>query len=279
MSEPLLDLEHLTVRYPIRGRRGYFQAVSDVSFSVTAGETVGLVGESGSGKSTIGRAILGLVNSAEGVIRFDGEDITHAARPRRRILARELQVIFQDPNSSLNPVRTIGASLSEPLLALGTASRSEIRQRTSRMLERVGLPDDALDRYPGQFSGGQRQRIAIARALILEPRLIVCDEPVSALDLSIQAQVINLLASFQRELGVSYLFIAHDLAVVRHLSNRIVVLKSGHVEEYGTAREIYERPKAEYTRALLRAAPVSDPRIQRRRSLSDSKSIASTSGH
>ena len=279
MNEPLLDVEHLSVRYPARGRRGHFQAVTDVSFSIAAGQTLGLVGESGSGKSTIGRAVLGLVDAAEGSIRFNGEDITHATRPRRRILARELQVIFQDPNSSLNPVRTIGASLSEPLLAQGKASRAEIRQRTRAMLGRVGLPADALDRYPGQFSGGQRQRIAIARALILEPRLIVCDEPVSALDLSIQAQVINLLASFQRELGVSYLFIAHDLAIVRHLSTRIVVLKSGHVEEYGTAREIYERPRAEYTRALLRAAPVSDPRIQRRRSLLDSKSLAPPTGH
>jgi peptide/nickel transport system ATP-binding protein len=279
MNEPLLNVEHLSVRYPGRGRRSPFQAVSDVSFSIAAGETLGLVGESGSGKSTIGRAILGLVNTSGGVIRFDGEDITHAPRSRRRILARDLQVIFQDPNSSLNPVRTIGASLSEPLVAQGEASRSEIRQRTSIMLRRVGLPEDARDRYPGQFSGGQRQRIAIARALILEPRLIVCDEPVSALDLSIQAQVINLLDSFQRELGVSYLFIAHDLAVVRHLSNRIVVLRAGRVEEHGMAREIYERPQAEYTRALLRAAPVSDPRIQRRRSLSDSRSIASPSGH
>ncbi|MFC4471742.1 ABC transporter ATP-binding protein [Streptomyces xiangluensis] len=259
----LLNVRGLRVDYG-RGR-GAVRAVDDVSLSVAPGETVGLVGESGSGKSTIGRAIVGLTPVADGAITFDGEDITHARGGRRRELSASLQMVFQDPYSSLNPAKTVGATLVEPLLARREIDPRERPALVRQALERVGLAPEAAGRYPAQFSGGQRQRIAIARALVASPRLVVCDEPVSALDLSIQAQVMNLLADLQAELGLSYLFIAHDLGVVRYLSQRIVVLYRGQVMESGPASLVYARPAHPYTQALIAAAPIPDPKAARAR--------------
>jgi ABC-type microcin C transport system duplicated ATPase subunit YejF len=264
-TTPLLAVDDLTVTYP--GRHGAsVRAVDAVSFTIDRHQTLGLVGESGSGKSTIGRAILGLAPVAGGRIVYDGRDITHLSTRQRRPLSRELQVIFQDPYGSLNPTRTIGQTLAESLRASGER-REDVAMRVSDVLEEVGLPPEAARRYPTRFSGGQRQRIAIARAVIGRPRLIVCDEPVSALDLSVQAQVLNLLAGLQTRLGLSYLFISHDLAVVRHLCSDVMVLYRGSVVERGTAAEIYDSPKETYTRRLLDAAPIPDPVRQRSRSL------------
>ena len=263
-AQPLLHVDRLQVQYPVRGRPP-FRAVDDVTFAVGARETVGLVGESGSGKTTIANAVLGFVPAAAGTIEFDGQDITGAGRERRRQLSASLQVVFQNPYSSLNPARTIGETLSETLRPHGRLSKAEAAGRTASILERVGLDPAAAGRYPNQFSGGQRQRIAIARALIVRPRLVICDEPVSSLDLSVQAQVLNLLRGLQDELGLSYLFISHDLAVVRHISTRVVVLYRGRVMEAGPAAVVYSRPAHPYTRALLRAAPVPDPNQQRAR--------------
>jgi peptide/nickel transport system ATP-binding protein len=262
----ILELRDLVVEFTRRRGAPPLRAVDGVSFDVRAGETVGLVGQSGSGKTTIGRAILGLVAPTAGSILFDGREITHAGFRERRALSAHLQVVFQDPYSSLNPTRKIGQTLAEPLTVHLKLGKEEIAERVREGLERVGLPAGAAERYPAQFSGGQRQRIAIARALMLSPRLVICDEPVTALDLSVQAQVLNLLAELQRELALSYLFIAHDLAVVRYLSHRIVVLNKGRVVESGPADEVYRRPTHPYTQALLAAAPVPDPAIQRGRS-------------
>ncbi len=261
---PLLQVQDLRVdfRQP-RGR--VFQALKGVSLHIGRGETVGLVGESGSGKTTIGRVILGQTPATAGRVVYDGEDITHAGRQRRRALGREIQVVFQDPIGSLNPARTVGDTLAEPLLAAGGVGAAEIRQRIADILQRVGLPADTADRYPGQFSGGQRQRIAIARAVIGRPRLVVCDEPVSALDLSVQAQVLNLLNELQRSLGLSLLFISHDLTVVRHVSHRTVVLYRGEIVEQGEAARVHESPQHPYTQALLAASPVPHPVLQRQR--------------
>jgi len=261
---PLLDVGGLTVRFR-GGRKASFTAVDGVSFQIEAGECLGLVGESGSGKTTIGRAILGLTPVAGGQIYFDGQDIAHVQGKRRRALGVDLQVVFQNPYGSLNPARTVGDTLAEPLKVRRGMSRSDIRARVTEMLTRVGLSADAARRYPAQFSGGQRQRIAIARALMMSPRLVICDEPVSSLDLSIQAQVLNLLRQLRTELSVSYLFIAHDLAVVRNTSQRIVVLYRGRVMETGPAEVVYDSPSHPYTRALLAAAPVADPQEQRER--------------
>jgi ABC-type oligopeptide transport system ATPase subunit len=262
----LLEVSALTVRY----RRTI--ALRDVSLTVAPGETVALVGESGSGKSTLGNAILGLVPAAAGSIRFDGTDITgfgitgFSAR-RRRPLTKDIQAVFQDPYGSLNPVRPVGQALAEPLLAHEKLSRAATAARVSAALERVGLSADAAARYPAQFSGGQRQRIAIARALMLSPRLIVCDEPLSALDLSVQAQVLNLLTAVQRESGVGYLFITHDLAIVPHIAHRVVVLYQGRVVETGPVSQVCDHPSDPYTRRLIAAAPVPDPALQRARRL------------
>ena len=263
-AHPLLGVDHLRVEYPVRGRPPA-RAVDDVTFAIGPRETVGLVGESGSGKTSIASAVLGLVPAAAGTITFDGEDVTGASRDRRRRLSASLQVVFQDPYSSLNPSRTIGATLSETLRPHGSPSKSEAAQRVASILERVGLDPAAADRYPTQFSGGQRQRIAIARALIVRPRMVICDEPVSSLDLSVQAQVLNLLRSLQDELGLSYLFISHDLAVVRHISMRVVVLYRGRVMEAGPAAAVYSRPAHPYTRALLQSVPIPNPNLQRAR--------------
>ncbi len=260
-----LDVRELTVEFRQSRRIPPLRAVDGVSLEIAAGETLGLVGESGSGKSTLGRAILGLTPVASGSVSFEGKDITRAGLRERRALSSRMQVVFQDPYSSLNPTRTIGQTLAEPLLVHRGPDRAGTAGQVRAMLDRVGMPADTADRYPSQFSGGQRQRIAIARALMLSPDLVICDEPVSALDLSIQAQVMNLLGELQRELGLSYLFIAHDLAVVRHLSHRIVVLYRGQVMETGPAVQVYSRPAHPYTEALLAAAPVPDPEQQHAR--------------
>jgi peptide/nickel transport system ATP-binding protein len=257
VSTDLLSVERLCVDY--RARHCQVRAVDNVTLDVGVNETVGLVGESGSGKTTIARAVLGLTRVTAGTVRFEGEDVTHASRSRRRELSKHLQVVFQDPYGSLSPTRTVEQTLAEPLLAHGIASRQAARDQVTSMLERVGLSADALRRYPREFSGGQRQRIAIARALMPSPRLVICDEPVSALDLSVQAQVLNLLRGLQQEFRLGYLFIAHNLAVVRHMSHRIVVLYRGAVMEAGPAEAVYNRPGHPYTRALLQAVPIADP--------------------
>ena len=263
-TQPLLQVQDVRVDFA-QGKGQVFQALKGVSLDIHAGETVGLVGESGSGKTTMGRVILGLTESTSGKVLFDGEDITHASNARRRTLGRDIQVVFQDPYGSLNPARTVGDTLAEPLLSDKSLSKQVIDQRIAEVLQRVGMPVDTAQRYPGQFSGGQRQRIAIARAVIAKPRLIVCDEPVSALDLSVQAQVLNLLKELQQSMGLAMLFISHDLTVVRHVSHRTVVLYRGDIVEQGDAAQVHEHPQHPYTRALLAAAPVPDPLVQRER--------------
>ncbi|WP_319035047.1 dipeptide ABC transporter ATP-binding protein [Microbacterium sp. LRZ72] len=258
-APPLLAVEDLKVAFRQGAFREPFHALKGVSLDVRPGETVGLVGESGSGKTTIGRAILGLTPAASGRVIFDGEDITHASARRRRELSTDIQVVFQDPYSSLDPRLTIGQILEEPLKAHGVYRGAAARRRVTELLDRVHLPADALQRRPSEFSGGQRQRIAIARALAMSPRLIVCDEALSALDLSTQARVVELLHDIQRDTGVAYLFIGHDLAVVRNISDRVVVLYRGEVMETGDPETIGASPRHPYTRRLLLAAPVPDP--------------------
>jgi ABC-type oligopeptide transport system ATPase subunit len=263
MSSALLQVNDLSVTF--KSGRQEFHALKGVSLSINAGETLGLVGESGSGKTTIGKVILGQLEASGGQIIFDGEDITHAKRERRRSLGRDIQVVFQDPYGSLNPVRTIGDTLAEPLL-MQTALTSQDRQRkVAEVLAQVGMPQDTARRYPAQFSGGQRQRIAIARAVIGRPRLVVCDEPVSGLDLSVQAQVLNLLNDLQKSMGLALLFISHDLTVVRHVSHRTAVLYRGDIVEMGAAAQVHDEHAHAYTKALLSAAPVPDPIAQKER--------------
>jgi peptide/nickel transport system ATP-binding protein len=260
-EKPLLDVQDLKVVFT-SGKKE-FQALKGVNLSIDAGETLGLVGESGSGKTTIGKVILGQVPATSGRIVFEGEDITHATRERRRTLGRDIQVVFQDPYGSLNPARSIGDTLSEPLLAQTMLTRQDMARKIAEILDQVGMPQDTASRYPAQFSGGQRQRIAIARAVIGRPRLVVCDEPVSALDLSVQAQVLNLLNDLQKSMGLALLFISHDLTVVRHVSRRTAVLYRGDIVEQGDALQIHDNPQHAYTQALLSAAPVPDPLVQR----------------
>ncbi len=262
---PLLEIDDLTVTYRRGLRRPPLVANDAISLRLGRGETLGIVGESGSGKSTLGDAVLGFAPVASGSIRFGGEELVGASSRRRRELTKSIQVIFQNPYGSLNPAKPIGATLGEPLAAHGLARGREAVERVAHWLEVVGLSPDAVRKYPREFSGGQRQRIAIARALLVEPDLIVCDEAVSALDLSIQAQILNLLLDLQDRLGVSYLFITHDMAVVEHMSDRIAVMHRGRIVEEGSAHEIVHAPTAEYTRALLAAAPSPDPRVQRER--------------
>ena len=265
MSDHLLDVRELRVAYPGRGFRAKpVEVLHGVSLAIGKGETVGVVGESGSGKTTIGRAVLGLVPTSGGSVTFDGRDITHLAGRRRRALARDIQVVFQDPYSSLNPSLTVGDILSEPLVVQGV-SRRDAQSRIRTLLDQVGLPADAAQRLPREFSGGQRQRVAIARALALKPKLIVCDEPVSALDLSTQARVLDLLVDIQKSTGVAYLFISHDLAVVRHVSHRVSVVYRGDIVESGPAETVTTAPEHPYTRRLMLAAPVADPARQRQR--------------
>jgi ABC-type oligopeptide transport system ATPase subunit len=265
MTEQLLTVNGLKVAFPGRGFRAKpVEVLHGVDLEITKGEVVGLVGESGSGKTTIGRAVLGLVKASAGTIHFRSEDITHASAKRRRQLAKQIQVIFQDPYSSLNPALTVGDILSEPLIVQG-ATEKDARRKVGGVLDRVGLPKDAASRLPREFSGGQRQRVAIARALAPEPELIVCDEAVSALDLSTQAIVLELLQEIQRNTGVSLLFISHDLAVVRHISDRVAVIYKGNIVETGTATDVTSRPEHPYTRRLLFASPLADPVRQRER--------------
>jgi peptide/nickel transport system ATP-binding protein len=260
-TSPLLEVRNLVVRY---GKKATVSAVDDVSFTIGRGETVGLVGESGSGKTTIGRAILGLTPVTSGQILFEGRDITHAKPADRRSLQGDLRAVFQDPFSSLNPRRVIGDAIAEPLRVSG-AAKAERDRRVREVLAAVGLPAGSEARYPRQFSGGQRQRIAIARALVTDPRLVVCDEAVSALDLSTQAQVLNLLAELRRNADLGYLFIAHDIAVVEFLAQRVIVLYRGRIMEQGTAADVMLNPQNPYTRVLLAASPVPDPDEQARR--------------
>ncbi|MFC6879123.1 MULTISPECIES: ATP-binding cassette domain-containing protein [Actinomadura] len=264
-DDALLAVEGLRVSYPGKGRRAARNSVlRGVSFGVRAGETLGLVGGSGSGKTTIGRAVLGLVPVEAGAITFDGERIERAGRARRRELSRCLQVIFQDPYTSLNPSLTIGDTLSEPLLGQGYGRR-EARGRVAGLLDRVRLPADAAERLPREFSGGQRQRVAIARALAIDPRLIVCDEPVSALDLTTQQTVLELLLEIQEQTAVAYLFVSHDLSVIRFMSHRVAVVHQGRIVETGGAAEVTSRPRHPYTRGLMLSAPVADVAEQRER--------------
>jgi oligopeptide/dipeptide ABC transporter ATP-binding protein len=267
-SPVLLSVRDLVVEYRV-SRRATLRAVDGVDLTVRRGETVGVVGESGSGKSTIGRALLGLSPVSAGSIVFNGADITHADPRQRRALSSELQVVFQDPYSSLNPARTVGQTMAETLLIHERLERRTINEQVRSQLEKVGLPSDAAARYPDQFSGGQRQRIAIARALVASPRLVICDEAVSALDLSVQAQVLNLLDDLQAELHLSYLFITHDLGVVRHVSQRIVVLYSGQVMETGLTTVVHDNPVHPYSQMLVRATPLADPVLQRKRRASN----------
>jgi ABC-type glutathione transport system ATPase component len=264
-SNPLLTVDGLVVEYPGKGFRAKgFRALHGVSIQVGRGETLGLVGESGSGKTTLGRAILGLAPVTEGVITFEGRDISRATRKERRTLSSDLQVVFQDPYTSLNPALTVGDILAEPLTAAGRDAKAS-RARIAELLEQVNLPGDAVDRLPREFSGGQRQRVAIARALALDPKLIVCDEPVSALDLSTQARILDLLLAIQQQTGVAYLFVSHDLDVVRHISHRVAVMYHGDIVEQGPARQVTETPQHPYTQRLLMASPVTDPDRQAER--------------
>jgi len=278
MSAPLLEVSDLVVEYPGKGFRAEpFRALKGVSLDILPGETVGLVGESGSGKTTLGRAALGLAPVTEGSIAFDGHDISHLNRRQRRSLSSEIQVVFQDPYSSLNPSMTIEEILTEPLTAAGVA-KSAARGRVRDLLDQVGLPGDARSRLPREFSGGQRQRVAIARALALEPRLIVCDEPVSALDLSTQARVLDLFIEIQERTGVAYLFVTHDLAVVRHVSHRVAVMYRGEIVEYGDGDRVTSDPQHPYTQRLFMAAPVPDPDKQEERREARRAFLASAAG-
>lgn len=264
-AAPLLDVRDLVVEYPRPGhRKEPFRVLKSVSLDVRPGECVGLVGESGSGKTTLGRAVLGLAPVASGTIDYRGTDIAHADRQTRRKMGSEIQVVFQDPYTSLNPSMTVGDILAEPLTANGV-SRSDARARVRDLLDQVRLPSDALGRLPREFSGGQRQRVAIARALALEPRLIICDEPVSALDLSTQARVLDLFVEIQERTGVAYLFITHDLTVVRHVSHRVAVMYHGEIVEWGETDAVTRTPEHPYTQRLWMAAPVPDPDEQMRR--------------
>jgi oligopeptide/dipeptide ABC transporter ATP-binding protein len=271
MSENLLEVKGLKKYFPIRKgifskTVGYVKAVDDVSFSIKQGETLGLVGESGCGKTTTGRAILRLIEPTAGSIKFEGEEVRDMSGQRLREMRRNMQIIFQDPYSSLNPRITVGSMLTEILKVHGLRkTEAEMKDRVDELLKVVGLNPLHARRYPHEFSGGQRQRIGIARALSVEPKFIVCDEPVSALDVSIQSQVLNLLMDLQQQLGLTYLFIAHDLSVVKHISDRVAVMYLGEIVEITDYKSLYANPKAPYTEALLSAVPIANPRGKRER--------------
>ncbi|MCL1798884.1 MAG: ATP-binding cassette domain-containing protein [Eggerthellaceae bacterium] len=272
MADTLLKLSHLHKDFAVNRsllqghRKRFVSAVSDVSFTIERGQTMGLVGESGSGKSTIGRCIIRLINPTSGTIDFDGHDVASLKGRDLFNFRREAQIVFQDPQASLNPRMTIGEVVSEPLVIHRTGTKAERIAAVKGLLETVGLNPEHINRYPHEFSGGQRQRIGIARALALKPKLIVCDEPVSALDVSIQAQVLNLLDSLQAELGLTYLFIAHDLGVVQHISDTVAVMYLGTIVETAPVNLLYSAPRHPYTQSLLSAIPVPDPKVQRTRS-------------
>ncbi len=270
-GEPLLVVKNLKKYFPIK--KGvlidhtvdYVKAVDDVSFEIYAGKTLGLVGESGSGKSTTGYSVLQLLKPTSGSVSFLGQELTRLKKDELRRMRREMQIVFQDPYASLNPRMTVGNIVGEPLLVHKVGNRKRRRKTVEELLEVVGFNPDFVNRYPHEFSGGQRQRIGIARALALNPRLIVCDEPVSALDVSIQAQILNLLKDLQDEFGLAYLFVAHDLAVVRAVSDDIAVMNKGKIVEAGHSEQVYNNPRDEYTKALLAAVPVPDPHRMRER--------------
>lgn len=270
MSAPLLSVEGLKTWFPITGgvfsrTVGHVRAVDDVSFTIAPGEVVGLVGESGSGKTTTGRSILRLVNPTSGRVMFDGEDVTAATPERMRELRKDMQIVFQDPYASLNPRLTVSEMIGQAIDIHALSTGAARQARIVDLLERVGLSSRHMGRYPHEFSGGQRQRIGIARALAVSPRFIVADEPVSALDVSIRAQVVNLLEDLKKDLGLTILFIAHDLGIVEHISDRVIVMYLGKIMEIAPANELYSRPRHPYTQALLSAVPIPDPTIKRQR--------------
>jgi oligopeptide/dipeptide ABC transporter ATP-binding protein len=269
-NDVLLRVDNLVKYFPVKSS-GYFQkrefvhAVDGVSLSVRRGETFGIVGETGSGKSTLGRSIARLYDITGGSINFDGQEISHYSQRRMRPLRRQIQMIFQDPMGSLNPRRRVGSIIGDPFAIHGLATGAERKRRVQELMERVGLNPEHFNRFPAEFSGGQRQRIGVARALAFQPKLIICDEPVSALDVSIQAQVINLLADLQAEFGLTYIFIAHDLSVVRHVSNNVAVMYLGQLTEIAPADDLFSVPRHPYTGALLSAVPLPDPDQSERR--------------
>ncbi len=271
-SKPLLEVENLKVHFPVkegvfsRAKR-YCKAVDDVSFSIMPGETLGLVGESGCGKSTLGKAICRLLKPTSGRVRFDGQNIELMGKSELRPLRRDMQIIFQDPAESLNSRHTIGEILEEPFVIQKIGNAIERRQKVKGLLDKVGLPQSSTEKYPFEFSGGQRQRIGIARAISLEPKLIICDEPVSALDVSVQSQILNLLMDLQEEMNISYLFIAHDLSVVRVISDRVGVMYLGKFVELADGEELFRNPVHEYTKALISAIPDPRPGISKKRTV------------
>lgn len=264
-SPALLETIDLVKHFPVADSDDVVQAVDRISFSIRGGETLGLVGESGCGKSTVGRCLLRLHEPTAGEIRFEGQNILEKSTSEMQRLRREMQMIFQDPYASLNPRLTLRAIVSEPLRIHKIGDKKDQNRRVEELLEKVGLDPNYADRYPHEFSGGQRQRIGIARALALNPKLVICDEPVSALDVSVQAQVINLLQDLQQEFGLTYLFISHGLAVVEHISDRVAVMYLGKIVEIASSFDIYSRPMHPYTQALLSAIPVPDPKLKRER--------------
>jgi oligopeptide/dipeptide ABC transporter ATP-binding protein len=264
-KDELVRVTGLVKHFPVEDSDDVWRAVDGVSFEILTGETLGLVGESGCGKSTVGRCLLRLIEPTKGDIKFAGRDVTAMGKTELRQLRREMQIIFQDPSASLNPRMKVGDIVAEPLIIHKIGNRAEQRERVAWLLSKVGLDADFMNRYSHEFSGGQLQRIGVARALALNPKLIVADEPVSALDVSVQAQVVNLLQDLQQEFGLTYLFISHGLAVVEHISTRVAVMYLGRIVEIASAAELYLRPLHPYTQALLSAIPIPDPRIQRDR--------------
>lgn len=264
-KDQLLRVRGLVKHFAVEDSSDVVQAVDDVSFDILSGETLGLVGESGCGKTTVGRCLLRLHEPTSGEVLFEGRDLIGLPNNEMQQLRREMQVIFQDPYASLNPRMSILSTVSEPLKIHGVGDKSERNERVAELLRKVGLDPEYMHRYPHEFSGGQRQRIGIARALALNPKLIICDEPVSALDVSVQAQVVNLLQDLQQEFGLTYLFISHGLAVVEHISNRVAVMYLGKIVEIAESKDLYENPLHPYTKALLSAIPVPDPRQKRER--------------